>query len=237
MTFSSTNLNQTQRFRPINYWINCKSLFPNSKTRIRTRSKFCMITTLIMFCFSNCWSVNFTPAWREDSNKPTSVHDSEAPKRSVSCGDLCSAQSFSTNWRPPSNSLPLMAFYITRRASKVSLWSYLYMFSVSLWLYYWWFWLFDYFSVKVWRRICGEVALEIPLLAQKWKLLLAGLFFQVIPLSSEYMLVFERLMFSDCFWMVFNQIVLLLLAKVKILECQCLMKLWFLFNGPKMMGL
>lgn len=43
-----------------------------------------------------------------------------------------------------------MAFYITRRAS------------------------------KVWRRICGEVALEIPLLAQKWKLLLAGLFFQYI---------------------------------------------------------
>lgn len=34
--------------------------------------------------------------------------------------------------------------------------------------------------VKIWRIICAETSIEILLLAKKWKLLLAGLVFQVI---------------------------------------------------------
>ncbi|KAF6161006.1 hypothetical protein GIB67_007647 [Kingdonia uniflora] len=33
---------------------------------------------------------------------------------------------------------------------------------------------------KLWKRICMEISIEIPLLAEKWKLLLAGLLFQYV---------------------------------------------------------
>ena len=67
-----------------------------------------------------------------------------------------------------------MPFYVARDAPKVS-----FSLSLSLFLFIYTLFIRNCFIVKLWRKICAETSIEVSLFADNWKLLLAGVFFQV----------------------------------------------------------
>jgi hypothetical protein len=66
-----------------------------------------------------------------------------------------------------------MPFYVAREAPKVSLFlCHCFFFIYALFIR-------NCFIVKLWRKICTETSIEVSFFADNWKLLLAGVFFQV----------------------------------------------------------
>lgn len=67
-------------------------------------------------------------------------------------------------------------------------------------------------DVKLWRKICAEASIEVSLLAENWKFVLAGLVFQVPLFYCRYGFPYFRISVADiiafrvclcfdrCFW-------------------------------------
>lgn len=71
-----------------------------------------------------------------------------------------------------------MAPYVAREASKVRLFClFLEILNVCFGFFFFWFDVLEW--MQLWRRFLGELSVEVKLLIEKWKLLLAGLVFQV----------------------------------------------------------
>lgn len=70
-----------------------------------------------------------------------------------------------------------MPVYVAREAPKVSV-SLRRCFCIMYFCFPFMF-MIGLINVKLWRKICAEATVEVSLLAENWKLVLAGLVFQV----------------------------------------------------------